>query len=72
VAYSAGNLAGALAGVPVGRLLGRHGPRPVMTASGVLGAASVAGIAAAPSYGWFLAAWLAAGTASAGLFYRCR
>jgi MFS family permease len=69
VAYSAGNLAGALAGVPAGRLLGRHGPRPVMTAAGVLGAASVAGIAAAPSYGWFLAAWLAAGTASAGLFY---
>jgi len=40
-----------------------------MTAGSVLGAASVAGIAAAPSYWWFLAAWLAAGVASAGLFY---
>ena len=59
-AYSAGNLAGALAGIPAGRLLYRHGPRPVMTAASVLGAASVAGIAAAPSYAWFLAAWLAA------------
>lgn len=68
-AYSAGNLAGAAAGIPAGRLLQRYGPRPVMTAGSVLGAASVAAIAAAPSYGWFLAAWLAAGIASAGLYY---
>jgi MFS family permease len=68
-AYSAGNLAGALAGIPAGRLLQRHGPRPVMTAGGVLGAVSVAAIAAAPSYAWFLAAWLAAGVATAGLYY---
>jgi MFS family permease len=68
-AYSAGNLAGALAGVPAGRLIDRHGPRPVMTAGSVLGAAAAAGIAAAPSYGWFVAAWLLAGVAMAGLFY---
>ena len=42
-AYSAGNLAGALTSVPAGRILQRHGPRLVMTASSVLGAASVAG-----------------------------
>ena len=69
VAYSAGNLAGALAGIPAGRLLHRYGPRPVMTTASVLGALAVAAIAAAPGYGWFLAAWLAAGVASAGLFY---
>ena len=69
LAYSAGNLAGALAGVPVGRLLQRHGPRPVMTAGAVLGALAVAGIAAAPDYGLFVAAWLVAGTATAGLYY---
>jgi MFS family permease len=40
-----------------------------MTAASVLGAVSVAAIAAAPSYGWFIAAWLMAGIASAGLFY---
>jgi MFS family permease len=40
-----------------------------MTASSALGTASVAGIAAAPSFGWFLGAWLAAGVAMAGLFY---
>lgn len=68
-AYSAGSLAGAVAGIPAGRLLQRHGPRAVMTAGGILGAAAVAGIAAAPSYWWFLVAWLAAGVASAGLFY---
>jgi MFS family permease len=69
VAYSAGNLAGAAAGIPVGRVLHRLGPRPVMTAGSVLGALAVAGIAAAPSYGLFVAAWLVAGIASAGLFY---
>jgi MFS family permease len=40
-----------------------------MTAGSVLGALAVAGIAAAPGYGWFVAAWLAAGIASAGLYY---
>jgi MFS family permease len=55
-AYSAGNLAGALAGIPAGRLLQRHGPRLVMTAGRVLAAAPVAAIAAAPSYPWFLGA----------------
>ncbi|HEY1699425.1 MAG TPA: MFS transporter [Trebonia sp.] len=68
-AYSAGNLTGAIAGIPAGRLLHRYGPRPVMTAGSVLGAVAVAGIAAAPAYGWFVAAWLAAGLATAGLFY---
>ena len=69
LAYSAGNLAGALAGIPAGRLLHRRGPRLVMTAASVAGAACVAAIALAPSYGWFVAAWLAAGTATAGLYY---
>ena len=69
IAYSAGNLAGALAGIPAGRLLHRYGPRPVMTTASVLGVLSVVAIAMAPGYGWFLAAWLAAGVASAGLFY---
>jgi len=68
-AYSAGNLCGALAGIPVGRLLHRYGPRPVMTVAGMLAAVSVAGIATAPSYPWFVTAWLIAGVASSGLFY---
>jgi MFS family permease len=67
-AYSAGNLAGAAVGIPAGRLLQRLGPRPVMTAGSVLGAASVAGIAAAPSYWWFLAG-IAAVTGSYPLMF---
>ncbi|OHV31827.1 MULTISPECIES: MFS transporter [Pseudofrankia] len=68
-AFSAGNLLGAVAGVPVGRLLGRRGPRPVMTAGSLLAVAALAGVAEAPSYGWFLAAWLVVGVAMAGVFY---
>ena len=69
-AYSAGNLAGRWrASRPAGRILQRYGPRSLMTAASVLGAMSAAGIAAAPSYGWFLAAWLSAGIATAGLYY---
>lgn len=69
VAFSIGNLVGAATGVPVGRWLHRHGPRPVMTAGGVLGTAAVVGVALAPSYGLFVTAWAFAGVAMAGLFY---
>jgi MFS family permease len=68
-AFSAGNLTGALTGVLAGRLIDRLGPRPVMTAGSVLAAVAVAGIAMAPAYGWFVAAWLLAGVAMAGVFY---
>ena len=68
-AFSAGNLAGALTGVVAGRLIDRFGPRPVMTAGSILAAVAVAGIAMAPAYGWFAAAWLLAGVAMAGVFY---
>jgi MFS family permease len=40
-----------------------------MTAGAVLTAAAVVGIARAPAFGWFLAAWLVAGVAMAGVFY---
>ena len=46
-AFSAGNLLGAAAGIPVGRLLERHGPRPVMTAGSVLGAVALVAVALA-------------------------
>jgi MFS family permease len=68
-AFSAGNLVGAVAGVPVGRVIERHGPRPVMTAGSVVAVAALAGIATAPSFGWFLTAWLVAGIGMAGVFY---
>lgn len=68
-AFSAGLGVAALAGIPVGRLLDRYGPRPVMTAGSVVGTVAVAGIAAAPDPLWFTAAWLVAGLAQAAVFY---
>lgn len=68
-AFSVGSLTGALAGIAVGRLLQRRGPRLVMTAGSLLGAAAVALVGLAPTYPVFVAAWLLVGLASAGTFY---
>ena len=40
-----------------------------MTTGSVLGAVALVAVALAPGLGWFLAAWLLAGVASAGVFY---
>ncbi|GAB3227466.1 MFS transporter [Glycomyces halotolerans] len=69
-AFSAGLAVSAAAGVPVGHLLDRHGPRSVMTAGSVLAVAAVAAIAWAPNPAWFLAAWALAGIAQAAVFYK--
>lgn len=68
-AFSVGSLIGAIAGVAVGRLIQARGPRVVMTAGSVLGAAAVGVIAIAPTMPVFFAGWLLAGVASAGTFY---
>lgn len=68
-AFSGGSLFGAIAGIAVGRVLQRRGPRLVMTAASVLGAGATALVGIAPSYPVFVVAWLLAGAASAGLFY---
>ena len=68
-AFSAGLVVSALVGIPVGRLLDRFGPRPVMTAGSVLAVPAVVGIATARSFPLFLAAWLLAGVAMAGTLY---
>lgn len=68
-AFSGGSLFGAIAGIAVGRVLQRRGPRVVMTTASVLGAAAMALVGVAPSYPVFAVAWLLAGAASAGLFY---
>lgn len=68
-AFSAGSLFGAVAGIVAGRLLQRRGPRLVMTAGSVLGAAAMAVVAVAPTLPVFVAGWLLAGAASAGTFY---
>ncbi|SCK15480.1 MFS transporter [Streptomyces sp. WMMB 322] len=68
-AFSAALLVSALVGIPVGRVLDRRGPRAVMTAGSVLGAASVLAVAAAPDFLVFAGAWLCAGAAMAGTLY---
>ncbi|HZH22046.1 MAG TPA: MFS transporter [Geodermatophilus sp.] len=69
-AFSAGLVVSALAGIPIGRLLDRHGPRRVMTAGSVLAVPATVGIALAPTFAWFVAAWLVAGIAMAAVFYQ--
>jgi MFS family permease len=69
-AFSAGLVTSALVGVPVGRLLDRHGPWALMTGGGVLAAVAVATIATATTPARFVAGWLVAGVAMAGVLYQ--
>nr|WP_234380788.1 MFS transporter [Streptomyces sp. CMB-StM0423] len=69
-AFSAALLVSALAGIPLGRVLDRRGPRAVMTAGSALGVTAVAALAAAPNLAAFTAAWLLAGIAMAATFYQ--
>ncbi|GGS31120.1 MFS transporter [Actinokineospora fastidiosa] len=68
-AFSAGQLVAAGVGIPVGRVLDRHGPRAVMTAGSALGVLAVVIVAAAPDPGWFTAGWLLAGAAMGATLY---
>ncbi|MFF8481882.1 MFS transporter [Streptomyces antibioticus] len=69
-AFSGALLVSALAGIPVGRILDRRGPRAVMTTGSVLGVTAVLAIASAPNLIAFTAAWLLAGVAMAATFYQ--
>lgn len=69
LAFSAGQLATALVGIPVGRWLDRHGPRWIMTCGSLLAVPSLVVIAAAHSYPVFLVGWLLAGVAMGGVLY---
>jgi MFS family permease len=69
-AFSAGLVVAALLGIPAGRWLDRFGPRWVMTAGSVLAAPAVLVVAAAPSLLVFVAGWVLAGVAMAGVLYQ--
>ncbi|MET8757899.1 MFS transporter [Lentzea sp. NPDC004782] len=67
--FSASQIVAGLVGIPVGKLLDRHGPRAVMTTGSVVAVLALVGLATADSLVWFTAAWLLAGAAMAGVFY---
>jgi MFS family permease len=69
-AFSAALVVSAGAGIPLGRLLDRHGPRWAMTAGSVLATLATLGIAAAPGLAWFAVAWWGAGIAMSAVLYQ--
>ncbi|WP_346958256.1 MFS transporter [uncultured Arthrobacter sp.] len=69
-AFSAGLLISAVAGIFVGRILDRTGPRTLMIGGSLLGVLALVLVAAAPSLPLFFAAWLLAGGAQAAVLYQ--
>ncbi|MGR4883273.1 MFS transporter [Streptomyces sp. LARHCF249] len=68
-AFSLALLVSAVAGIPIGRILDRRGPRAVMTAGSTLGTLALLLVAAAPNLTVFTIGWLLAGVAMAATFY---
>ncbi|MGW0392756.1 MFS transporter [Streptomyces sp. NPDC003042] len=68
-AFSLALLVSALAGIPIGRMLDRRGPRAVMTGGSILGTLALLVIAASPNLALFTAGWMLAGLAMAATFY---
>ncbi|MEU3529461.1 MFS transporter [Streptomyces sp. NPDC038707] len=68
-AFSLGLITSAVAGIPVGRLLDRYGPRWVMSSGSVLGCLSLVAVATAPRLAWFTAAWALVGIAQSMALY---
>ncbi|MGV9823519.1 MFS transporter [Nocardia xishanensis] len=68
-AFSAGQLVAALAGIPVGRWIDRHGPRGVMSAGSMLAIPALIVVATASHPVWFFAGWLLTGIAMAAMLY---
>ncbi|MCJ1679107.1 MFS transporter [Streptomyces sp. APSN-46.1] len=68
-AFSLALLVSAVAGIPIGRVLDRRGPRAVMTVGSALGTLALLLIAAAPNLPVFTCGWILAGVAMAATFY---
>lgn len=69
-AFSAALVTSALVGIGVGRWIDRHGPHAVMTLGSVMGPLALIGVALAPSLGWFVGSWIAAGVAMGAVLYQ--
>lgn len=68
--FSLGLVVSAVAGVPVGRLLDRVGPRPVMTGGTLLAVPATLARAGARTLPEFFAAWVVAGLAMSAVLYQ--
>ena len=68
-AFTLSLITAALVGIPVGRILDRHGPWLIMSGGSALAAVAVIAIATASNLGWFIAAWLLSGVSIAGTLY---
>ncbi|GAA2770740.1 MFS transporter [Streptomyces showdoensis] len=68
-AFSLALVVSGIAGIRVGRVLDRRGPRTVMTAGSATGVVSLVVVALAPSLPVFLVGWILAGFAMAATFY---
>jgi MFS family permease len=68
--FSIGLVVSAVAGVPVGRMLDRVGPRPVMTGGTLLAVPATLALAGARTLPEFLAAWVLAGVAMSAVLYQ--
>lgn len=68
-AFSVSQLIAAAVGIPVGRVIDRHGPRWVMTTGSVLAVPAVVAIATAPTIPVFFAGWVLAGVAMGAVLY---
>jgi len=68
-AFSAALVVSAVAGIPVGRIMQRHGPRWLMTAGSALAVAAVVLVAVSPNLPVFVAGWLLAGAAMSCVLY---
>lgn len=69
-AFSLGLLVSAAAGIAVGRILDRTGPRTLMIAGSLTGTLALILGALSPSLPLFAVAWLLAGTAQAAVLYQ--
>ncbi|MEV0297609.1 MFS transporter [Nocardia sp. NPDC050710] len=68
-AFSLSQLAAAITGIPIGRVIDRTGPRNVMTAGSVLAVPALTAVATAPNLVVFYGGWLVAGVAMGAVLY---
>lgn len=69
-AFSLALVVSGIAGIRVGRIIDRHGPRAIMTAGSVTGVLGLAVVALAPNLTLFFGGWILAGLAMSATFYQ--